>query len=157
MKSFAEILSEKLNQHSNQSHKNSIDSLESPTQQENFSASEEKFQRFTQELRFASEAFYFQPSRKTQIYQKNSAASSALKAEPAASKTKSHPLNERQQTAYDYYQNLGISLSPSFSRSELKAAFRKLAKKLHPDHGGSPLDFRRLLEHQKHLLSVFSS
>lgn len=69
---------------------------------------------------------------------------------------KEHKLNERQKVAWEFYNFWGSNLSLSFSKQQLKTSFRKLAKKLHPDHGGNVLAFRRLLEHHKYLLSVFS-
>lgn len=69
---------------------------------------------------------------------------------------KEHILNERQKIAWEFYNFWGSNLSLSFNKQQLKTSFRNLAKKLHPDHGGNVLAFRRLLEHHKYLLSVFS-
>lgn len=67
-----------------------------------------------------------------------------------------HQLNDRQKMAWEFYNFWGSNLSLSFNKQQLKNSFRNLAKKLHPDHGGNVLAFRRLLEHHKYLLSVFS-
>lgn len=42
-------------------------------------------------------------------------------------------LTEPQSKAQVYFQSWDEPLSPRFTRAELKAAFRRLAKRLHPD------------------------
>jgi DnaJ domain len=43
-----------------------------------------------------------------------------------------------------YWHFLG--LKPGSSKKEILAAYRRLAKRLHPDHGGTDADFQRLNE-----------
>jgi curved DNA-binding protein CbpA len=42
----------------------------------------------------------------------------------------------------DYYSTLGIEASAN--EGDIKSAFRKKAKQMHPDHGGDPDKFRQL-------------
>lgn len=53
-----------------------------------------------------------------------------------------HRLNAAQIAALAFFKSQGQELSASFSKRELKKAFRALAIRLHPDHGaGSSGDF----------------
>lgn len=55
-----------------------------------------------------------------------------------------HKLNVFQMSAVRFFLDHGVSLSPRFSKKELKAAFRKLALRLHPDQGGAAQSFMEL-------------
>lgn len=50
-------------------------------------------------------------------------------------------LTPDQQKAYDFFWTYGIGLSVKLTAQELKRAFRKAALKLHPDRGGSAVEF----------------
>lgn len=69
---------------------------------------------------------------------------------------KPHALTERQREAMDFFRAHGFSLGESFSRPELKAAFRRAALKMHPDRGGLASDFVQLREHYKALSSLWT-
>lgn len=54
-----------------------------------------------------------------------------------------HVLTETELQAANDFKNWNEALNPRFSKAELKAAFRRLAKRLHPDlslKSGSPID-----------------
>lgn len=55
-----------------------------------------------------------------------------------------HALNVFQKAACVFFREQGAPLSPRFSQKELKGAFRKLALRLHPDHGGAAQSFMDL-------------
>ncbi|MBX2987008.1 MAG: hypothetical protein KF802_03840 [Bdellovibrionaceae bacterium] len=44
-----------------------------------------------------------------------------------------HALSERQKTAMGWFQDQGEALADDFNEKELKTAFRRLARRLHPD------------------------
>ena len=52
----------------------------------------------------------------------------------------------------DYYKVLGVSKNAS--EQEIKKAFRKLARTHHPDSGGSPEAFRKIVEAKDNLLAL---
>jgi hypothetical protein len=47
--------------------------------------------------------------------------------------TPKHQLSSEQKDALKYFSNLGVYLTMSFSKDELRSGFRKLALKCHPD------------------------
>lgn len=55
-----------------------------------------------------------------------------------------HKLNVFQMAACRFFREHGVNLSPRFSKQELKRGFRRLALKLHPDHGGAAHTFMDL-------------
>lgn len=65
-----------------------------------------------------------------------------------------HKLNVFQVTAVLFFKIHGVLLSPRFTQKELKTAFRQLAKKLHPDQGGTTEAFLDLLESFKILAEI---
>jgi hypothetical protein len=56
-------------------------------------------------------------------------------------------LTELEAKAQAFFQNWSETLSPRFSRAELRSAFRRLAKKLHPDL--SPSSAQEFMELKK--------
>lgn len=54
-----------------------------------------------------------------------------------------HKLNSEQQNAFRFFLSFGIELVNNFSSQELRAAWKKLAFKTHPDHGGSSQMFQK--------------
>ncbi|MFZ4403571.1 MAG: hypothetical protein ACOYOK_05655 [Pseudobdellovibrionaceae bacterium] len=66
-----------------------------------------------------------------------------------------HQLSDEQKKSKSYFANAKENLNPAFQRHELKSAFRRLAKKLHPDHGGTDADYRQLLAHYQNLKIIF--
>ena len=68
-----------------------------------------------------------------------------------------HVLNETQNRAFAFLKKHDGSLKGSFSRGDLKRAFRLIAKKLHPDQGGTAAEMRELLQARNDLQTVFSS
>jgi hypothetical protein len=52
---------------------------------------------------------------------------------PPARPVQPHILNDLQTKALSFFTHWGEVLTPAFSKGELKSAFRRLAKKLHPD------------------------
>lgn len=67
-----------------------------------------------------------------------------------------HTLSETQQKSYQFFINSQCELPTGFTEKELRQAFRTLALKLHPDHGGTAFAFRELLEHRDILSAVLS-
>lgn len=65
-----------------------------------------------------------------------------------------HKLNSLQAEAYAR-MNAWEPLSPAFSARELKATFRRLVKRMHPDHGGNSDDFRSLRSAYRELSLIF--
>lgn len=47
-----------------------------------------------------------------------------------------------------------LGVSPGASADDIKAAFRARARVEHPDHGGDPTRFRRLVDAQRHALAA---
>lgn len=68
-----------------------------------------------------------------------------------------HRLSSSQSVAKEILARLGADLSPRFHPLELKAVFRKLALKHHPDHGGCAQKFQELKASVEELKTVFSS
>ncbi len=66
-----------------------------------------------------------------------------------------HLLNALQTWAADFFAQRGVVLSPRFSAKELQSAFRKLALRMHPDQGGSPVDFQNLMSARSELAQLF--
>lgn len=75
---------------------------------------------------------------------------------PQVKPRKIHSLTVLQESSQEYFKQNGISLDSGYFLEELKAAFHSLAKKLHPDRGGSPASFRELKEHFEQLKKVFT-
>jgi len=67
-----------------------------------------------------------------------------------------HVMNKGQQSAWQFFQEHQADLADNFNIAELKAAFRHLALKLHPDHGGSNELFRALYQARKSLQGLVS-
>lgn len=65
-----------------------------------------------------------------------------------------HDLSPEQKLAAHIFQTYQTPLSPRFTRKELKTAWRKLAKKTHPDQGGSESSFRAALKAYHDLTAV---
>lgn len=55
-----------------------------------------------------------------------------------------------------FFAKNGIDLSPRFSEDELSKAYKQLAKKMHPDVGGTTHQFQELSRHYEMLLRRFS-
>lgn len=68
-----------------------------------------------------------------------------------------HTLSASQRIAKDLFAALGGSLSESFSRADLKSAWRRVAKSTHPDHGGTNHGFREAQRAHQCLGKVFDS
>ena len=70
-----------------------------------------------------------------------------------------HTLTPDQQRAYEFFNSvavLGATLSPAFSRRDLKKAFRQLALRLHPDmNKGAVAPFLDLKNSYELLNAVF--
>jgi hypothetical protein len=66
-----------------------------------------------------------------------------------------HQLSALQQWAVDFFAVRGIELSPRFSSKDLQSAFRKLALRMHPDQGGSPIEFQNLMTARAELAQLF--
>jgi hypothetical protein len=66
-----------------------------------------------------------------------------------------HTLSERQSLAKELFGRWGAVLSPAFRPAELKSAWRRVAKAVHPDHGGNAEAFREALEAYHVLKTVF--
>lgn len=81
------------------------------------------------------------------LYQKAARSSPPIKRKP-------HVLNPQQAQAYATL-NAWEPLSPAFTARELKANFRRLVKRLHPDHGGNAEDFRALRSSYRELSLIF--
>lgn len=75
----------------------------------------------------------------------------AKKAKPA------HTLSEIQQKSYLFFIHNNCELPAGYTESELRQAFRTLALKLHPDHGGTAYAIRELLEHRDVLSTVLAT
>lgn len=68
---------------------------------------------------------------------------------------KNHQFNESQEISFQFFQNHLEQFERNFLKLELKKAFRHLAIKHHPDHGGSALLFIELKKHYETLLLIF--
>lgn len=153
MKSFAEILKDTISRDKNSSRasQSPVFSRENATTTSMFDSAFFRYQTFEKDILLQCEPIQFHFAKSSKVYPKGTTS-----AQPQAAERTPHSLDSRQQMAFEFYVAAGASLTLAFNREELKRSFRQLAKKLHPDHGGSALDFRRLLEHHKYLLAVFS-
>lgn len=69
-----------------------------------------------------------------------------------------HTLTERQKTAMLWFARFEENLLPDFTERELKQAFRRLARRFHPDvQSGSELVFIELKELNEALEGVFAA
>jgi curved DNA-binding protein CbpA len=59
--------------------------------------------------------------------------------------------NERPVIRESHHDILGVE--PDASRGDIKARFQELALKHHPDHGGNPNEFRKLVEAKNRCLA----
>ena len=66
-----------------------------------------------------------------------------------------HSLNALQIWAVDFFAQRDVTLSPRFSAKDLQSAFRKLALRMHPDQGGSPIEFQNLMTARSELAQLF--
>ncbi len=66
-----------------------------------------------------------------------------------------HKMDPLQTLAYCYFRSQIPSFGANFTRGELQKSFRLLAKKLHPDAGGTSEDFIVLKTQHDLLASVF--
>lgn len=67
-----------------------------------------------------------------------------------------HSMNSSEREAYCYFQSYIEDFSEGFSLRELKSAFRGLARRLHPDMGGTPAGFIRLRQNYEILAAIFA-
>lgn len=89
-------------------------------------------------------------------FQADPRAAAYHRTRPAPKPRPAHNLNEIQSKAWTFFQShLEIPLEPNFSQSQLKAAFRALALRLHPDQGGSHQRMQELLWARRQLETVF--
>ena len=68
-----------------------------------------------------------------------------------------HVLNTEQRQALEHFLKWGTELSPAFRAQELKRAWRQVAMRTHPDHGGTDSAFREARSAYQTLLSVFKN
>lgn len=69
-----------------------------------------------------------------------------------------YSLPQSEQNAVEFFQHWGVALSPRFKTAELKKAFWRLAKELHPDHSGrSGAEFHELKRHHQVLMSFLQN
>lgn len=74
---------------------------------------------------------------------------------PTRPKGPAHSLDERQKTAMVWFANRGERLEEDFTSTELRSAFRRLARRLHPDiSGGDTQPFLELKAAQSALKDV---
>ncbi len=66
-----------------------------------------------------------------------------------------HNLNPEQENSFLFFHNWSCHFERNFSKIELKKTFRKLAIKLHPDHGGTAQLFIELKKHYETLMLIF--
>lgn len=145
-KTFSEILEEQLSQNPSENSGESFDYLYS---------SHVDYAHFS-EIKFT----------RTQVYTTTPSANSrsryrsqvrVIPMEQALETPIDYILESHQKTSLDYLNerlNPTQRLMGQFSASQLKTAFRRLAKAAHPDMGGSPESFRELVTHFK-VLSLF--
>jgi hypothetical protein len=57
----------------------------------------------------------------------------------------------------EHRETLSLPMEGTLTRSEISAAFRKLAKTAHPDAGGSDETYRRIVEARDALMELFES
>lgn len=67
-----------------------------------------------------------------------------------------HKLSASQKIAMQVFAARGSALSESYSKSELKTAWRRVAKSTHPDHGGTSQGFREAQAAYQSLSQVFA-
>lgn len=66
-----------------------------------------------------------------------------------------HVLTPAQSEARALFARFGGELSDSFRIADLRQAWRRVARRTHPDHGGRGEDFRRAFEAYEALKGVF--
>jgi hypothetical protein len=67
-----------------------------------------------------------------------------------------HLLTESQRKAFEFFQGaLEVPLQPHFSATDLQKAFRQLALRFHPDHGGTNQSIQSLIAHRRDLEKLF--
>jgi hypothetical protein len=67
-----------------------------------------------------------------------------------------HELSEEQRWSFEWFVAKGERLDPDYTEGELKAAYRRLARRLHPDlNGGDGQAFLELKGQHECLRSVF--
>lgn len=93
-------------------------------------------------------------SLKKSLYRAKSNAKPS--APPAPKPRPKHQFDERQAAAFLYFKAQTNELLEGFFEEELTRAFRKLALKYHPDHGGQAQDFISLRKNYKSLKSLFT-
>ena len=76
---------------------------------------------------------------------------------PQPKPRQAHALSSDQSQALSLFQGYLPDFSPGFFRHELKSAYRQLALRLHPDHGGSTQKFMQLRQAYKTLELVFAN
>ena len=64
---------------------------------------------------------------------------------------------EIRDNSEEYREMLCLPIEGTLTRSEISAAFRKLAKTAHPDAGGSDENYRRIVQARDALLELFES
>jgi hypothetical protein len=73
---------------------------------------------------------------------------------PAPKPRPAHVLNPDQQQAFAFFQSQ-FNLAANFTRADLQKAFRVLALRFHPDHGGKSHHFQSLVRARKELETIF--
>jgi hypothetical protein len=89
---------------------------------------------------------HFQTPSKGEIYHRH---------RPPPRPRPDHKLDCKQKQAFLFFELQGAALATNFSSKDLQRAFRQLALRLHPDHGGSAERIQRLLEARVELLRLF--
>lgn len=147
-KTFSEILEEQLGQNPSENSGESMDSLYS---------SHVDYAHFSQ-IRFArTQVFTVTPPAKSRSKYRSQVRVSPLT--PVVEIPVDYILESHQKASLDYLNErlvLSQQLVGQFTNSQLKTAFRRLAKSSHPDMGGTSESFRELITHFK-VLSLFLS
>ncbi|WP_347986581.1 DnaJ domain-containing protein [Methylomonas sp. AM2-LC] len=67
-----------------------------------------------------------------------------------------HPVNRKPFKERQHRETLNLPIDGTLESSQIKAAFRRLAQKMHPDAGGSNEQFIRITEARNALLEYIS-